>query len=72
MSKKKLNIKKSKKKRLVINDAIKRKGALTARAKRNGRTVSQQISADLKSGSKLHKQQANFAKTLRKLSKKRK
>ena len=64
--------KKSKKKRLVINDAIKRKGALTARAKRNGRSVSQQISADLKRGSKLQKQQARFAKTLRKISKKRK
>lgn len=64
--------KKSKNKPLVINDAIKRKGALTARAKRNGRTVTQQIAADLKSGTKLHQQQARFAKTLRKISKKRK
>jgi len=64
--------KKSKNKPLVINDAIKRPGALTARAKRNGRTVTQQIAADLKSGTKLHKQQARFARTLRKINKKRK
>ena len=62
----------SKKKKLNIKKAIKRPGALTARAKRNGRTVTQQIAADLKSGTKLHKQQARFAKTLRKISKKRK
>ena len=62
MSKKKLNIKR----------AIKRPGSLTRRAKRNGRSVSQQISADLKSGSKLHKQQARFARTLKSISKKRK
>lgn len=60
------------KKKLNIKKAIKRPGALTARAKRNGRSVTGQIAADLKSGSKLHKQQANFAKTLRKISKKRK
>lgn len=64
--------KKPKKKRLVIDDAIKRPGALTARAKRNNRSVSEQIKKDLKSGTKLQKQQANFAKTLRKISKKRK
>lgn len=64
--------KKKTKRKLRINDAIKRKGALTRRAQRNNRSVTEQIAADLKSGSKLQKQQANFAKTLRKISKKRK
>lgn len=63
---------KKKKKKLDISRAIKRPGALTARANRNGRTISQQIAADLKSGTKLHKQQARFARTLRKISRKRK
>lgn len=63
---------KKKNKKLNISRAIKRRGALTARANRNGRSVSQQIKADLKSGSKLQKQQANFAKTLRKITKKKK
>lgn len=63
---------KKKKKKLNISRAIKRPGALTARAKRNGRSVTQQIAADLKSGTKLHKQQARFAKTLRSISRKRK
>lgn len=61
------------KKKLNIKKAIKRPGALTARAKRNGRTVAQQARHDKSKGTNLQKQQANFyLNTLRSINKKNK
>jgi len=61
--------------RLNISKAVKRPGALTAKAKAAGKSVSRFITDTLKAGSKaskLTKQQARFAKTLRKITRKRK
>ena len=53
-----------------IQKAIKRPGALTRRAKREGRTVNQEAEHDLKQGTTLDKEQANFfLKVLRKVRK---
>lgn len=66
-------MKKKKTKKLNISKAIKRPGALSARAKRNNRTVLQQARHDKKKGSTLQKQQANFyLNTLRPSHKKKK
>lgn len=55
-----------------IQKAIKRPGALTRRAKREGRTVDAQARHDAKDGTTLQKRQANFyLKTLRPLAKKK-
>lgn len=43
-----------------IDDAISHKGALTERAKEDGRTVDEQAEEDKKKGTTLQKQQANF------------
>ena len=56
-----------------IQSAIKRKGALTARAKREGQSINAQAREDVKSGTKLQKQQSNFfLNVLKKASDKRK
>lgn len=52
-----------------IQKAIKHPGALTNRAKAHGRTVSEEIKHDIKSGTPKEKKQANLAKTLRRLHK---
>jgi len=49
-------------KRNWIKGAIKHPGALTARAKRNGRTVSQEVAVDLKSKNAHIRAQGQFAK----------
>lgn len=57
-----------------IKNAIKRPGALTKKAKKAGMSVSQYAKTVTKPGSKsstLTKRQANFAKTLAKLRKKK-
>lgn len=43
-----------------IQSAIKRPGALTKRAKKEGRTVNEQAKVDVKSGTPLQKRQGNF------------
>jgi len=56
-----------------IQRAIKRPGAFTAKAKRAGKSVAGMVSAVTKNPekySKLTVQQANLAKTLRKINKK--
>ena len=53
-----------------IKSAIKRPGALTARAKSKGKTIVQQAKTDIKSGTTLQKQQSNFfVNVLKKASK---
>jgi hypothetical protein len=47
-----------------IQGAIKRPGALTARAKSHNRTTTEQAQVDVKSGTTLQKQQANFFLTV--------
>ena len=65
--------KKSKKKKLNISKAIKRPGALSSRARKNGRTTLQQARHDKTKGTTLQKQQANFyLNTLRPINKKKK
>lgn len=65
--------KKKKQKKLNIKKAIKRPGALSGRAKRNGRTTLQQARYDKNNGTALQKQQANFyLNALRPINKKRK
>lgn len=65
--------KRSKKKKLDIKKAIKRPGALSNRAKKNGRTTLQQARYDKNNGSTLQKRQANFyLNTLRPINKKKK
>ncbi len=55
-----------------IQSAIKRPGALTARAKKMGRSTTGQAQQDIKSGTTLQKQQANFfLNVLKKASQKR-
>ena len=51
---------KKKKPKLDIQSAIKRPGALTKRAEKHGRTIDQQARVDMKSGTKLEKEQADF------------
>lgn len=61
------------KKKGAISSGIKRPGALTSRAKRNGNTVNQQARKDVKSGSTLAKRQgAYYLNVLKPASKKRK
>ena len=63
------------KKRRWIQKAIKRPGAFTAKAKRAGMSVAEYARKVLKKGSKAStrtKRQAALAKTLRKLSKRKK
>ena len=56
-----------------IQDAIKRPGALTRRAKRNGRSILEQARKDKSSGTTLEKRQANFyLNTLRPIAQKKK
>ncbi len=52
-------------KRNWIKGAIHHPGALTARAKRNGRTVPQEVRVDLKSKNAHIRGQAQFAKNAR-------
>lgn len=55
-----------------IQSAIKRPGALTARASRNNKSTAAQAQQDMKSGTTLQKQQANFfINVLKKASQKR-
>ena len=49
-----------KKYKKTIDESIKRKGALTRRAKREGDTISEQAQKDKRSGTPLQKQQANY------------
>lgn len=56
------------KKKDWIKGAVKRKGALTARAKSKGNTVGAEIAQNLRSGTPLQKKQANLGKTLRKMA----
>ena len=66
-------IMKKKTKKLDIKKAIKRPGALSARAKRNKRTTLQQAKFDKTNGTTLQKRQANFyLNTLRPINKKKK
>lgn len=51
---------KKRKKKGSISSGIKRPGALTARAKRNGNTVHQQARQDVKSSSTLRKRQGGY------------
>lgn len=65
----------SKKDKKWIQGAIKRPGAFTAKAKKAGKSVSGYAAAVTKNPSKYSKltvQQANLAKTLKKISSKRK
>ena len=55
-----------------IQKANLKEGAFKADAKKDDRTVAQQIEWAKKSGSKLQKKRANLAETLRKLVKSRK
>lgn len=57
----------------TIQSAIKRPGALSSRAKRNGRSTTAQARHDKAQGTTLQKQQANFfLNTLKPAAKKRK
>jgi len=67
--------KKKASKKLDIAKAVKRPGAFTAKAKAAGKSVAKFANDVLKPGSKaskLTKQQARFAKTLRKITRKKK
>lgn len=60
----------AKKKKKWIQGAIKRPGALTAKAKAAGKTVSEYIANPPKNASTRTKKQIALAKTLRKMRKK--
>lgn len=62
----------AKKKKKWIQGAIKRPGALTAKAKAAGKSVSEYIASPPSGASKRTKRQIALAKTLRKLRKKKK
>lgn len=60
-------------KKKFIKSAIKRPGALSKRADKEGKTVNQQADYDMKKGTPLEKKQANFyLGVLKESSKKRK